>query len=84
MRTATCLLLSGVILGSGCSDVCGSPAQINNIEYDSFANARAFSLSDEDAFPAESCPVNGPVIMAFEWGSDLGEGPLTVRMDGQD
>lgn len=83
MRAVTCLLSSGAIFSLGCSDICGAPTQINNIEYDSFVNARAFSLSDEDGFPAEGCPVNGPLAISFEWASELGEGPLTVRMDGQ-
>ncbi|MEN0063518.1 MAG: hypothetical protein AAGA48_15310 [Myxococcota bacterium] len=73
------------LLGSvGCSEVCGSPDQLNGRVFSSFAHARTFELvGDEAAFPALSSPANGTVEIGFEWASNLSMGPLAITMDGQ-
>lgn len=72
------------LLGTGCNDVCGSPDQLNGRTFEAFSSARTYEIvGDRTLFPAESTPANGPLVLSFEWASDLSEGPLDVLIDGQ-
>ncbi|MEM6929156.1 MAG: hypothetical protein AAF602_19615 [Myxococcota bacterium] len=70
---------------TGCSEVCGSPDQLNGRTFASFATPRLFEIEADtpDAFPAGTSPLNGEIEIGFEWASNLPQGPLTVSFDGQ-
>jgi len=73
-----------VVVALGCSDVCGTPDQLNGRAFEVFATPRTFDIGgDETEFPAETTPANGPVEIGFEWASPLPTSPLVITFDGQ-
>ena len=66
-----------------CTDVCGSPQQINDIAFDAFVSPLTYTITNETAFPSYASPGNGALVISFSWDTAALEGPLTVTMDDQ-